>query len=200
MDLIGKIGGSPNFSDYEPGGVSSAPGSPRSISFVIMAAVVYFFIVVPYTKAKERFFPSPEPGHAGRRPLLQEIRDLLAAQQGGPPTTPTRSQDPWCGGTCSRSHASEADSPPLAGTSSRSSLVVSGSTSPKTSARRLRRSHSVSGAFGASGPSAWARRGSGPSGAEPGVRQRLGVGLVLRPPPLPPARAGQVAGADDVRG
>ena len=29
----------------------------RLIAFVLMAAVVYFFIVMPYTKAKERFFP-----------------------------------------------------------------------------------------------------------------------------------------------
>ena len=28
----------------------------------ILAAVVYFFVVVPYTKAKERYFPSEEPG------------------------------------------------------------------------------------------------------------------------------------------
>ena len=32
-----------------------------------MAAVVYFFIVVPYTKAKERYFPSAEPGTPGGR-------------------------------------------------------------------------------------------------------------------------------------
>ena len=31
------------------------------ISFLILAAVVYFFVVLPYTKAKERFFPSPSP-------------------------------------------------------------------------------------------------------------------------------------------
>lgn len=58
------------------------------ISFLILAAVVYFFIVLPYTKAKERYFPSPEPGTPEDVKLLQEIRDLLAAQQGGqrPPT------------------------------------------------------------------------------------------------------------------
>ena len=52
------------------------------ISFVILAAVVYFFVVVPYTKAKEKFFPSPEPGTPEDIKLLQEIRDLLAAQSG----------------------------------------------------------------------------------------------------------------------
>src|ERR1044071_6579990 len=32
------------------------------IAFVILAAIVYYFVVVPYTTAKEKFFPSPEPG------------------------------------------------------------------------------------------------------------------------------------------
>ena len=36
------------------------------ISFLIIAAVVYFLIVMPYTKAKERFFPSRGAGHPGR--------------------------------------------------------------------------------------------------------------------------------------
>jgi large conductance mechanosensitive channel len=49
---------------------------------VITATVVYFFIVVPYTTAKEKYFPSPEPGTPEDVVLLQEIRDLLAAQGG----------------------------------------------------------------------------------------------------------------------
>lgn len=52
------------------------------IAFVVLAAIVYFAIVVPYTKAKERFFPSPEPGTPEDVQLLQEIRDLLAQQNG----------------------------------------------------------------------------------------------------------------------
>lgn len=51
------------------------------ISFLILAAVVYFFIVMPYTKAKEKYFPSPEPGTPEDIKLLEEIRDLLAAQK-----------------------------------------------------------------------------------------------------------------------
>ncbi len=51
------------------------------IAFVIVAAVVYFFVVVPYTTAKEKFFPSPEPGTPEDIKLLQEIRDLLATQR-----------------------------------------------------------------------------------------------------------------------
>ena len=52
------------------------------ISFLIMAAVVYFFIIVPYTKAKERFFPAEEPGTPADVALLEEIRDLLRARGG----------------------------------------------------------------------------------------------------------------------
>lgn len=51
------------------------------IAFVIMAAVVYFFVVTPYVKAKEKFFPSPAPGTPEDITLLKEIRDLLATRQ-----------------------------------------------------------------------------------------------------------------------
>jgi large conductance mechanosensitive channel len=82
MDIVGKIGGSPDFSDYAPGGVGVGAWFTAVLSFVIMAAVVYFLIVKPYTEAKERFFPSPQPGTPEDIKLLQEIRDLLAAQAG----------------------------------------------------------------------------------------------------------------------
>ncbi|GAB3201206.1 large-conductance mechanosensitive channel protein MscL [Nocardioides hungaricus] len=84
MDLIGKVGGTPNFSSYTPGGVSVGAWLTALISFAIMAAVVYFLIVKPYTVAKERYFPSEEPGTPEDVKLLEEIRDLLAARQGPP--------------------------------------------------------------------------------------------------------------------
>jgi len=84
MDLIGKVGGTPDFSSYAPGGVGVGLWLTAVISFVIISVVVYFFIVKPYTEAKERFFPSPEPGTPEDVKLLQEIRDLLAAQAGNP--------------------------------------------------------------------------------------------------------------------
>jgi large conductance mechanosensitive channel len=64
------------------------------IAFVVLAAIVYFAIVVPYTKAKERFFPSPEPGTPEDVKLLQEIRDLLVAQQDGGTATITPPAQP----------------------------------------------------------------------------------------------------------
>jgi large conductance mechanosensitive channel len=85
MDVIGKLGGSPDFSHYNPGGVSVGAWITAVISFVILAALVYFVIVMPYTEAKEKYFPSPEPGTPENIKLLQEIRDLLAAQPGSAP-------------------------------------------------------------------------------------------------------------------
>ena len=54
------------------------------ISFVLLAAVVYYFIVLPYTKAKERFFPAEPEGTPADVALLTEIRDLLQAQGNRP--------------------------------------------------------------------------------------------------------------------
>ena len=54
------------------------------IAFVLLAAVVYFFVVVPYMKAKERFFPAEEEGTPADIALLEEIRNLLAAQGNRP--------------------------------------------------------------------------------------------------------------------
>lgn len=82
MDIVGKIGGTPDFSNYSPGGISVGAWLTALISFLILAAVVYFLIVKPYTAARERFFPSPAPGTPEDITLLKEIRDLLAAQRG----------------------------------------------------------------------------------------------------------------------
>jgi len=84
MDLIGKAGGQPDFTGWTPGGVSLGAWITAVIAFVILAAIVYFLIVLPYTKAKERYFPDPtaEPGTPEDVALLTEIRDLLAAQRG----------------------------------------------------------------------------------------------------------------------
>ncbi len=54
------------------------------IAFVILAAVVYFLVVLPYTRAKEKYFPSPAPGTPEDTVLLREIRDALLAGRGTP--------------------------------------------------------------------------------------------------------------------
>jgi len=77
MDLVGKAGDKPDFSHYAPGGVHVGAFLTALISFVILAAVVYFFLVMPYTRAKERFFPTDEAGTPEDIQLLTEIRDAL---------------------------------------------------------------------------------------------------------------------------
>ena len=61
---------------------------------------------MPYTKAKERFFPSPAAGHArGHRAARR--RSATCSRRSGGPATPAagpdrvarRSAQPWCGGT-----------------------------------------------------------------------------------------------------
>jgi large conductance mechanosensitive channel len=81
MGFIGKIGGQPDFSSAEIAGVNVGTFINAVIAFLIMAAVVYFFVVVPYTKAKEKFFPTSEPdGTPEDVALLKEIRDALVAR------------------------------------------------------------------------------------------------------------------------
>jgi large conductance mechanosensitive channel len=79
IDLIGKVGGTPNFSRYQPGGVSVGAFLTALIAFLILAAVVYFFVVKPYEAAKARMFPSTPTDEAPDADvaLLTEIRDLL---------------------------------------------------------------------------------------------------------------------------
>lgn len=54
------------------------------INFAIIAAVVYFLFVLPFKTIEERRKRGQEPGPAEPTDVevLQEIRDLLAAQQG----------------------------------------------------------------------------------------------------------------------
>jgi large conductance mechanosensitive channel len=86
LDLVGKAGGSSDFSNYTPGGVHVGVFITAVITFLIIAAVVYYLVVTPYTKAKERFFPDEPEGASADVALLEEIRDLLA-RQGGSSTT-----------------------------------------------------------------------------------------------------------------
>lgn len=65
------------------------------ISFVLLAAIVYFFVVMPYTKAKDKYFPAEPPGTPADVAVLEQIRDLLAAQS--PTGQSLTGQDPTPG-------------------------------------------------------------------------------------------------------
>ena len=84
LGLIGKVGGQPDFSGWTPGGLSVGAWITSVVSFVIIAAVVYFLIVAPYAKAKERLFPTPEAEEGTPEDiiLLTQIRDALTTAPG----------------------------------------------------------------------------------------------------------------------
>lgn len=80
MDLIGKVGGTPDFSNWTPGGVKFGAFLTALIGFIIVAAAVYFMVVVPLNKLAERRKAGvePEPEAPSEEViLLQEIRDAL---------------------------------------------------------------------------------------------------------------------------
>ena len=88
--LIGAIGGSPDFgtAGFTINDSKIVLGSTLTalISFLITAAVVYFVVVVPISKLMERRKQGLEPEVAATTEdvaLLQEIRDLLRAQNEG---------------------------------------------------------------------------------------------------------------------
>ncbi len=81
MDLIGKLGGTPNFSTWAPGGVSLGVFITAVIAFLILAFVVYFFVVKPYEAAKARYAaPALDEAADASVELLKEIRDAVRAR------------------------------------------------------------------------------------------------------------------------
>lgn len=84
MGFVGKIGGQPDFSSATIAGVNVGNFINAVIAFVILAAVLYFAVVMPYQKSKERFFPAEveEEGVSEEVALLTQIRDALV-QRGG---------------------------------------------------------------------------------------------------------------------
>lgn len=83
MDVLGKLGGTPDFSSFKPGGVSVGAFLTALVAFLIIAAAVYFGVVLPYTKAKDRFARQEKkaPAPTKTEELLAEIRDLLKIRQ-----------------------------------------------------------------------------------------------------------------------
>ncbi len=79
LDIIGKAGGTPNFSSYNPGGISVGVFLTALIAFIILAAVVYFFVVKPYEVARARYMQEPD-AEPTEVELLTEIRDALQAR------------------------------------------------------------------------------------------------------------------------
>ncbi len=82
MALIGKVFSTPNFDTWRPGGVPFGMFLSALVAFLILAFIVYFFVVRPYEAAKARFFPASEEeaAMAEEVTLLREIRDTLQSR------------------------------------------------------------------------------------------------------------------------
>ena len=81
LSLIAKATGgkNPDMSGFRPGGIPVGIFLTATIAFLIIAFVVYFFVVVPYNKVLERTKKEEPPAALPDDVLLlQEIRDLLA--------------------------------------------------------------------------------------------------------------------------
>ena len=80
IDLIGLLGGVPDFSNTAVGGVNVGVFLTALVAFLIMATIVYFGIVLPYNRLRERF-DKKDDSEVDATPtseeLLVEIRDLL---------------------------------------------------------------------------------------------------------------------------
>ena len=95
--LIAAIGGQPDFDDltFEINGSSFRYGAFLNalISFLVIAAVVFFFVVKPVNALLERLARDGEaaaPSPAPELTMLTEIRDLLAEQGAGAPADERR--------------------------------------------------------------------------------------------------------------
>ena len=82
IEILAKAGGSANFDKWQPGGlVTFGPFLTALVAFVILALVVYFFIVKPYEAMRARFSGPAEAPGPDEVALLTEIRDELRARR-----------------------------------------------------------------------------------------------------------------------
>ena len=79
MSIISLLGGQPNFDNVTIGPIAVGPFITAVVSFVMLAAILYFALVRPMEAIKARVVSS-EPAKPTTEELLTEIRDLLAGQ------------------------------------------------------------------------------------------------------------------------
>ena len=84
LSLVTKLTGEGlNFTRWQPGQVPVGAFLTAAISFLILAFVVYFFVVTPYNRLQARRARGDEPTPPSEEvTLLTEIRDLLSSRSG----------------------------------------------------------------------------------------------------------------------
>lgn len=90
MTIIAGLVGEPDFDNVwtlSVGGAQATPGTILTalVNFLLIAAALYFFVVLPMNKWHERqeARKEEEPAEADTNELLGQIRDLLAANAPG---------------------------------------------------------------------------------------------------------------------
>ena len=81
--VLGMLGGQPDFSAVKLGSIALGNFLNAVIAFLIKAAGLYLFVVVPFNRFAAKMAAAPPPPSASEI-YLKEIRDLLAKK----PVTP----------------------------------------------------------------------------------------------------------------
>lgn len=84
--LIGALGGQPDFAAITLGPLQIGLFMNALLSFIIVAAAIYFLVVLPMNKVAERRQKPAEPDAPPaptQEELLMEIRDLLKRERSG---------------------------------------------------------------------------------------------------------------------
>ena len=85
LSLIAKATGgkNPDMTSFKPGDIPVGAFLTATIAFLILALVVYFFVVTPYNALQARMAKGQETAPpSADTALLTEIRDLLAHRPG----------------------------------------------------------------------------------------------------------------------
>jgi large conductance mechanosensitive channel len=77
--LIGLLGGQPDFSAIKPGGIGVGSFVNSVLAFLLKAAALYWFIVLPFRRFVAKLAAAPA-GPTRTEAYLAEIRDLLNRQ------------------------------------------------------------------------------------------------------------------------
>ncbi len=84
--IIGKFGGVPNFTNTTIYGLTIGAFLSAVLSFILVAAVLYFLVIIPYTRVRALNQQTEEAAPAvTSEDLLTEIRDILVRQAGETP-------------------------------------------------------------------------------------------------------------------
>ena len=78
--FIGMVVGQPDFSAWKAGAVNVGNFINAIIAFLLKAAALYYFIVLPFNRFAAKYLAPPAPAPTPSELLLTDIRDTLKRQ------------------------------------------------------------------------------------------------------------------------